>query len=186
MAAAVVILLAACQQSPPFKATELKGGADFGGDFALTAHDGRRINTADYRGKVQIVFFGYAHCPDICAPTLARIAQAVKALGDDAGKVQVLFVTVDPKHDSPKQLADFVPKFNASFLGLTGTEAEIARVAADHKVAYAQRPDDPNFVDHFGGILVKDVKGRLRLVMKNDTAPADIEHDLRLLMKEPG
>jgi protein SCO1/2 len=181
-----VAALAACGEKPDFRTPELKGGADFGGNFTLTAHNGSRVSTADYRGKVQVVFFGYAHCPDICSPVLARIAQAVKSLGEEAGKVQVWFVTVDPKKDTVKVLADFVPKFHPAFIGLTGSEAEIVAVTKDHKVAYMPRPGAPDIIDHFGGILVKDVRGRLRMVMRGDTAPEDIAHDLRLFIREGG
>lgn len=204
MGLAVSAVLAACTPSPAkFKATDVSL-VDWGGDFELTAHTGKRVGTAEYRGKVLVLFFGYTHCPDICAPTLTRLAEVMKQLGADAARVQVLFVTVDPKHDTPSQLASFVPKFYPSFVGMTGSEAEIAAVAKDHKVAFQASPQstaelapgasiprsprlDPiaerTLVDHFGGLMVKDVTGKLRLAIKNDAAIDDIAHDLRLLLK---
>lgn len=186
-AAFLAFVLAACQPQPPFKATELKGGVEWGKDFVLTAHSGGKFNTATLHGKVVVLFFGYAHCPDICAPTLARLAQAMRQLGDDAAQVQVLFVTVDPKHDTAEKLAAFVPKFHPSFIGLTGSEAEIRTVAADYKAAYQPNPASTEAqprVDHFGGIMVKDRAGRLRLLMRGDTAVEDITADLRVLARE--
>ncbi len=180
------LLLVACTASPPaFRGTDLSM-VGWGKDVTLTAHTGARVSTADFRGKVTVLFFGYTHCPDICAPTLTKLAAVRKALGSDAEKVQVLFITVDPKHDTPKQLAAFVPKFDPSFIGLTGTPAEIGAVAAEYKVAYSQTPARPQqqvLIDHSGGMLVKDRTGKLRLLFKNDMPVADMTADLRLLLR---
>jgi len=177
--------LAGCSPpEAPFKGSDLSG-VDWGGDFELTAHTGKRARVSDYRGKVVVLFFGYTHCPDICAPTLNRLAQVMQRLGPDAARVQVLFVTVDPKHDTPAQLAGFVPKFHDSFVGLTGTEAEIAAVTRDYKVAFQADPKsgpDQPLIAHFGGMMVKDATGKLRLMHKNDASVDDLAHDIRKLL----
>ena len=182
----VALFIAACAPAKPaFKGTDISG-VEWGGDFELTAHTGERVPAAAFRGKVLVLFFGYTHCPDICAPTLARLAHLMKRLDADAARVQVLFVTVDPKHDTVAQLAGFVPKFHPSFLGLTGSEREIAKVAQDYKVAYAANPKDASgqfLVDHAGGMMVKDATGRLRLLFRNDAPVDDLVHDVRLLLK---
>jgi protein SCO1/2 len=202
---AACVGFAACTPAPAkFKATDISV-VDWGGDFELTAHTGKRVSTADYRGKVLVLFFGYTHCPDICAPTLSKLADVMHQLGPDATRVQVVLVTVDPKHDTPAQLAGFVPKFHPSFVGMTGSETEIAAVAKDYKVAFQTNPQstaelapgasmprsprlDPigerALVDPFGGLMVKDTTGKLRLTVKNDAAVDDIAHDLRLLLKQ--
>jgi protein SCO1/2 len=184
-----VALLAACTPGDKgFKSTDLSM-VEWGGDFTLTAHTGKPLNTLDLRGKVVAIFFGYTHCPDICAPTLAKLALARKQLGVDAKRVQVLFVTVDPKNDTVATLAGFVPKFDPTFIGLTGTEAEIGAVARDYKVAFQANPQaTPGHVliDHFGGTMVRDGKGKLRLMLKNDMPVEDIAHDLRKLARESG
>ena len=179
------LLLAACSPpAPTFKSTDISG-VDWGsGDFELTAHTGQRMKAADFRGKVTVMFFGFTHCPDICSPTMAKLAVLMQRLGDDAKRVQVLFVTVDPKNDTVKQLAGFVPQFHPSFIGLTGTDKEIAVVAAEYKVAYGQNPKNVSLVDHSTGILVKDARGKLRLLVKNDVPVEDLEHDVRVLLKE--
>lgn len=186
LAFATVLLLGACSPSKPvLHGTDLSM-VDWGKDVTLTAHTGARVSTADFRGKVTVLFFGYTHCPDICAPALTKLAAVRKALGPEAGKVQVLFVSVDPKHDTPEQLAKFVPKFDPSFIGLTGTPAEIAAVAAEYKVAYAQTPAKMSqqvLIDHSGGMLIKDAAGKLRLLFKNDMSVADMTADLRQLVK---
>ncbi|BAV32735.1 photosynthetic protein synthase I [Sulfuricaulis limicola] len=178
--------LFACTPAPTFKSTDISG-VEWGGDFTLTAHTGKPARASDFNGKVVVMFFGYTHCPDICAPTLAKLNQVVKRLGDEAKNVQVLFITVDPEHDTVPQLAGFIPPFNPSFIGLTGSDKEIAAVAAEYKVAYGQNPQaKPGqiLVDHSTGILVKDRKGKLRLLVKNDVTVDDLEHDVRVLLKE--
>jgi len=179
------LFIAACSPpTPTFKSTDISG-VDWGsGDFELTAHTGQRAKAADYQGKVVVMFFGFTHCPDVCPPTMAKLAVLMQRLGDDAKRVQVLFVTVDPKNDTVKQLAGFVPQFHPSFIGLTGTDKEIAAVAAEYKVAYSKNPKTPALVDHSTGILVKDAKGKLRLLVKNDVPVEDLEHDVRVLLKE--
>jgi protein SCO1/2 len=183
----LALLLAACSPpAPTFKSTDISG-VEWGGDFTLTAHTSKPVKAADFNGKVVIMFFGYTHCPDICAPTLVKLDQVVKRLGEDAKNVQVLFITVDPEHDTVKQLAGFIPPFNPAFIGLTGSDKEIAAVASEYKVAYGQNPQaKPGqiLVDHSTGILVKDKKGKLRLLVKNDVAVDDLESDIRVLLRE--
>ncbi|MDH5511649.1 MAG: SCO family protein [Gammaproteobacteria bacterium] len=181
-----LLFLAACSPSPSFKSLDISG-VEWGGDFTLTAHTGKPVRASDFTGKVVVMFFGYTHCPDICAPTLVKLDQVLKRLGDDAQNVQVLFITVDPGHDTVKQLAGFVPPFNPSFIGLTGSDKEIAAVAMEYKVAYAANPQAKTgqiLVDHSTGILVKDRKGKLRLLVKNSVAVEDLEHDIRVLLRE--
>lgn len=172
--------LAACHESPPpFRATAIPG-VEWGKDFTLTSHRGERFDTATLRGKVQVLFFGFTHCPDICAPTLAKLAQVNKKLGDEGRRVQVLFVTVDPDHDTPAQLAKFLPAFDPAFIGLTGKAGELMAVAREHKV-YAEGTGDT--IAHTGNLLVKDGNGKLRLIIPESATVEDIVHDLRLLLK---
>jgi len=178
--------LAGCH--PPaekYKGTDISA-VDWGGDFELTAHTGTRVKLSNFRGKVVVLYFGYTHCPDICAPTLNRLAQMMQRLGADGEYVQVVFISVDPKHDTPTQLAGFVPKFHKSFIGVTGTEAEITSVTRDYKVGYqsearsgAAQPQ----ITHFGGMMIKDTSGKLRVMLKNDASIDDLVHDVRLLLK---
>jgi len=187
----VLTWLAACTASTPaFKGTDIST-VNWGEDFALQSHTGARVSTADFRGKVAILYFGYVDCPDVCAPTLAKLAAARKLLGPDADKLQVVFVTVDPRHDTPARLADFVPKFDPSFVGLTGTPDEIAAVAREYKIAYQNHPPSatahahaPAMTDHSRGMLVKDPNGKLRLFFAGDAPSADVAHDVRALLTE--
>lgn len=181
--AAVVVMASACTDSKPaFKATDISA-VEWGKDFELTAHTGKRMKLSEFHGKLLVLFFGYTHCPDICSPTLAQLARVQERLGAEAGRVQVLFVSVDPAHDTPAQLAGFIPKFHPSFIGLTGSDAEIRAVTADYKIAY-QAGQVADSIDHSGGVYVKDARGRLRLYLKQGASAEDMLHDLRLLLKE--
>ena len=170
-----------------FKAVDVTG-VPWGKDFQLLDHLGQRRTLADFRGKIVMLFFGFTHCPDVCPTALATIAQARGLLGEDARRVQGLFVTVDPKRDTPQVLAKYVTAFDPSFLGLYGDEAATERAAKEFKIFYhAHTPDTHGAygVDHSGQVYVIDGEGRLRFYIKShDTTPEAIAHDLRLLIRE--
>ena len=104
----VCLVLARCSK-PEFNNIDITG-ADYAHDFALTDASGARRTLADYRGKVVVLFFGYTQCPDVCPTTMAELAQVRRALGADAARMQVLFVTLDPQRDTPQLLARYVPE----------------------------------------------------------------------------
>jgi len=179
--------LAACKEAAPpaFKATDLTG-ASFGRDFSLDDPAGRRRTLADFRGKAVILFFGYASCPDVCPTTLARLAEAMKLLGPQAGQVQVLFVTVDPERDSAERLRDFVPWFHPDFLALRGTPEATRQLLTEFRATAIRRPVEGAMgyvIDHSTGSYVFDPAGQLRLYVKDEQSAADIAADLRLLLR---
>lgn len=172
--------------APRFEAVDITG-VEWGRDFKLTDHTGRTRTLADFRGKAVAMFFGFTHCPDMCPTAMAELGEVMKLLGNEAGGVQVLFVTVDPKRDTPAVLSQYVPAFHPSFLGLYGDAAATERTAKEFKVYYHANAPNANgaySVDHSGQILVFDPQGRLRLLMKPDLTPEAMAHDLRLLLKE--
>jgi protein SCO1 len=171
---------------PRFKSTDVTG-ADYGKTLELHDHTGRARSLADWRGKAVVVFFGFTHCPDVCPTTLAEVANAVKQLGPDAGRVQVLFVTVDPERDTPEVLGKYVTAFDPGFLGLYGDDAATRRAAKEFKVYYEKRKADGSYtVDHSGQSYVIDPQGRLRLFIRHDRISADLPQDLRTLLKDAG
>lgn len=174
------VLVACAPSAPNFKTTDISK-VDWGGDVVLTAHTGAPFDTASLRGKAVVLFFGYTHCPDICTPTLVKLAEARRRLGAIADDVQVVFISVDPAHDTPQQLAAFLPQFDRGFIGLTGSDAQIAKVASDYKIAYRGRVDRSS-VDHSGNIFIKDRAGKLRLLAPETVAIDDLVHDLKLLL----
>lgn len=178
------MLLAGCSEPPRFHSTDISG-ADWGKDFSLTDHHGQPRRLADFRGKAVVLFFGYTHCPDICPTTLAAMKDTMGLMGADANRVQVLFATVDPERDTLQLLAQYVPWFHPSFIGLRGDETTIAAIAKDFKVFYAKQPGTAPgsySVDHSAGSYVFDPKGRLRLLVRHGETPANVADDLRLLL----
>lgn len=179
-------LLAACSPKPPaFRNTDLTG-ATFARGFALTDHDGRQRTLADFRGKAVVVFFGYTSCPDICPTTMARLAEAMKALGEDAGRVQVLFITLDPERDSAERLKTFVPWFHPSFLGLRGDAAQIKVATEEFRIFGARKQVGGELgyvIDHSTGAYVFDPAGRIRLYVKDSAGVEDVVADIRLLLR---
>lgn len=185
-----ILLLAGCEQSPPpqptFLATDITG-AEFARDFALTDHNGQARTLADFRGQVVAIFFGYTHCPDVCPTTLSDFAEALKLLGEQAERVQVLFVTVDPERDTPELLREFVPAFNPRFLGMYTDAAALKVLAQEYKVVYEKtsvRAPDDYLIDHSAGTFVYDTRGRIRLLVPYGSDAASIAQDLRTLLAE--
>ena len=177
-------LLAGCDGGPKFRSTDITG-VDYGKSLALTDHYGRPRTLGDFRGKVVVLFFGFTHCPDVCPTTLADLAGAVKTLGADADRVQVLFVTVDPERDTAEALANYVTAFDPRFLGLHGDEAAIRRTAQEFKIYYEKRKTGDSYsVDHSGQSYVIDPQGRLRLLVRPDRIAQDLPEDLRTLLGE--
>jgi cytochrome oxidase Cu insertion factor (SCO1/SenC/PrrC family) len=121
---------------------ELMSGQAVGAPFRLRDPSGRLRGPADFRGKVVLVYFGFTFCPDVCPTDLAQIARALRSLGPRAKDVQPLFVTLDPERDTPRLLRRYVRSFHPSIIALTGTEAEVRRVARDFKVYSERVPDD--------------------------------------------
>jgi len=177
-------LLSGCDGGPRFKSTDITG-ADYGKTLELTDHTGRPRRLEDFRGKAVVVFFGFTHCPDVCPTTLADLSQVMKALGPDADRVQVLFVTVDPERDTREVLGKYVGAFDPRFLGLSGDAGATQRAAREFKVYYEKRKTSDGYsVDHSGQTYVIDPRGRLRLFVRPDRLASDLLEDLRTLLKE--
>ena len=181
-------MLVACQQTAPtatFHATDITG-ASFGRDFELTDHNGQTRRLTDFRGKVVALFFGYTHCPDVCPTTLSDFALALKALGADANKVQVLFITLDPERDTLELLKHYVPAFNPTFLGLRPNAVQLKALASEFKVVYQKTSggDPAEYgIDHSANIYIYDQQGRLRLLMPYASGVDTIVHDLKVLLR---
>jgi protein SCO1/2 len=183
----VVLVLTGCHgDKAAFESTDVTG-ADFGKTFTLTDQNGKQRTLQDFRGQVVVVFFGFAHCPDVCPTTLAELAGAVRKLGPAGDKVQVVLVTVDPERDTQEVLGKYVTAFNPKFLGLRGNAEETARVAKEFKVIYqkveGQKPENYT-MDHSAGSYVFDTNGRLRLYVGYGRGADVFAHDIDLLLKQ--
>ena len=181
-----MLALAACDgAAPKFKSTDITG-ADYGKRLELTDHNGKARRLEDFRGKAVVVFFGFTRCPDVCPTTLADAAQAMRQLGPDAERVQVLLVSVDPERDTQEALAKYVPAFDARFLGLRGDLEATRRAAREFKVYFEKRPGkspQDYSIDHSAQSYVLDPQGRLRLFVRHDRIAEDLAPDLRVLLQ---
>jgi protein SCO1/2 len=179
------LLLTGCGEPKlpsPFHASEV--GAKFAGaDFKLTDHHGTPRTLADFRGKVVVLFFGYVHCPDVCPTTMADLRQTMETLGADADRVQVLFVTVDPERDDRELLAQYVPAFHTSFLGMYGDASATAQAAKAFDVMYQKQPSKSGYnMDHSAGTFLIDGKGKVRLLAPYGQSADWLTQDIRLLL----
>jgi len=163
LAAAIALLPDVRERLLPSVGQQVTGKALIGGAFTLTDNTGKRVTDQDFRGKYTLVFFGFTSCPDICPAGLQLIAGALEKLGTKAQRITPIFISVDPRRDTPEKLAAYVKNFDTRLVGLTGTPEEIAAVAKAYKVYYAkvpskERPDDYT-MDHTSIIYVTDPKG---------------------------
>jgi protein SCO1/2 len=141
-------------------------------DFVLTDQDGEPFGKADLAGKVSYLYFGFTNCPNVCPVGLANLAMLNRLLTpEERAKVQIVFISVDPERDTPEVLHDYVPFFDASFVGLTGSAEEIAAMAKDYGVFYNAHPlegTDDYTVDHSSTVYLLDPRGNLLATYRHD------------------
>jgi len=180
-------LLAACapESKPQFKSVDITG-ADYGKDFALPDTEGKMRSIKDFQGKAVVVFFGYTQCPDACPTTMAEIGEAKKMLGADGGKVEGVFITVDPERDTPELLKAYVGNFGPDMVALRGNAAQTAAVAKEFKVFYKRvdsKAPGSYLMEHTASSYVFDTQGRLRLYSRYGSGAQALADDLKLLLK---
>jgi protein SCO1/2 len=154
-----------------------------GGPFALRDGTGATITDQTFRGRWELVFFGYTYCPDLCPTTLSTIADALHELGPLAAQIQPIFITIDPRRDTPEIVGAYVKNFDPRIVGLTGSPEEIAAVAAEYKVYYAVHktgdgPDD-YLMDHSGFVYLMNPEGKFARVLNGDSSGKVLADKLR-------
>lgn len=184
--------IAGCDRAPgggpAFKAIDVSG-ADFGRELALPDAEGRPRSLADFRGKVTVIFFGYAQCPDVCPTTLAELAEARRALGRAGQDVQGVFVTVDPERDTPEALARYVDLFDPRVIGLTGSPEQIGAVARAYRVYYAKvhPPESTTYtMDHSSFVYLMDTEGRFAALFRHGAPAEEIAGTIAAHLRRPG
>ncbi len=145
-------------------------GSSIGGAFSLTDHNNMPVTDASYPGKMKLVFFGFANCPDICPATLDKLSTALNMVGMDADKLQPLFITTDPARDTPDALKTYLQSYPA-FVGLTGTEEQVKAAEDAYKVYSAPAADGTGNMDHSAYVyLMTEDNKLLETFGKDDTA----------------
>jgi protein SCO1 len=174
--------IAACDSGPRFRSTDLTG-APYGQSLELADHTGKPRRLEEFRGKAVVLFFGFTHCPDICPTTLADIANAIRQLGPDGERVQVLMVSVDPERDTPEALATYVTAFDPRFLALRGDLEATRKAAGEFKIYFEKRKQGDSYtIDHSAQSYLIDPQGRLRLLVRHDRIAQDLASDLQTLL----
>ena len=154
-------------------------------ELSLQASSGGKLSLANYRGKVILLGFGFTSCPEVCPTTLAMLAQARKRLGAQAGQLQVVYVTVDPERDSAERMRGYLRAFDPTFVGGTGTPAQLAAVRKHYGVMAERKAIGNSYsVAHSSSVYLIDRKGLLRGMMPYGRLPDDYVHDVRALLSE--
>lgn len=157
-------------------------------EFRLQGSTGAPVALSSYKDKVVLVVFGFSSCRTICPVTLAKLSQVWKTLGTKSEKLQTLFISVDPARDTPERLREFVTLFHPNFIGLTGTEEELASVRKSYGIIAAKVESKNKEADyevhHSSSLHVIDRAGKLRVLIPFGTTAADIVHDLKILLAE--
>ena len=191
------------KRGPDFDSLDITGSSDFDPRFSLPDAHGTVRTIADWHGKVVVLLFGYAQCPDVCPTSLAELARAKVQLGTDGDRLQVVFVTVDPERDTPAILTEYTQAFDPSFIALRPpTDAAVQQLAKQFHV-YVEKTPPANAastslvsasatasasnsgaygIAHTAVSFVFDPRGRLRLYAKDGEGVDRWIHDVRLLL----
>ena len=168
----------------PQPAAVSSGVADIGGPFTLIDQHGQPFTDKALLGKPSLVFFGFTYCPEVCPTTLTRMSGWLKALGPDADKLNIVFISVDPERDTPKQLASYLSAFDPRIHGLTGTQAQVDKAADAYRVYHRKVPlaGGGYTMDHSAAIYILDRKGAFSSILTYDEPDAKALAALKALI----
>ena len=174
----------------PDKPLAGQGGAPndevlIGGDFILTDHNGNEFSSDLMKGKLSLVYFGFTFCPDICPTSLQKLTNVLDTLDKYQIDVLPIFFTVDPSRDTKELLKEYLGHFHPKFVGLTGTEKEISKVADLYKVFYAKaegadEAGDKYMIDHSSFVYLMDKNGKYLKHFYMTTTPEEIVDSIRI------
>jgi protein SCO1 len=157
-----------------------------GGPFVLEDGNGKPVTDRDFRGKYMLVYFGYTFCPDVCPTTLNEVTDALDRLGPKAARLQPIFITIDPKRDTPAVVKQYTAAFTPHLLGLTGTPEQIADVAKSYRVYYAENRTGPGpndySMDHSSILYLMGPDGKFIAPIRADEDGAQMATDIAKLM----
>jgi len=158
------------------------------GDFTLTTQQNKPARLSDWKGKLVLMAFGYTHCPDVCPITLARFKQVKEALGSEAQQVGFVWISVDGGRDKPEVLANYLSMFDPTFVGMTGDEPTLRKIAQDFGVTFSLDKTDPNQTDytvtHTASWFLVGRDGKLRRVYSYGTNHEIIAADMKQILSE--
>lgn len=154
-------------------------------DFSLPGSDGSELKLSHYRGKVVLLGFGFTSCVAVCPITLGTLAAAHKKLGARGDDVQVVYITVDPERDDALRMRKYLSAFDPSFIGGTGSDAQLAAVRKDYGIAAEKVAGPDGSYTHSSFVYLIDREGRLRALMPYGHPAEDYVHDVGILLASP-
>jgi protein SCO1/2 len=185
MAAFAALALNACISQKSWHVEEVTGHLpDL--NFSLTADNGSRVTPTTYAGHLLLMYFGFTNCDSECPVSMARLARVMQLLGTDANRIRILFVTLDPKRDTPQVLHRYVGQFDPEHaVGLTGTTSDIERLTKQYRAAYRPRSKvgEDGDIDHGDAVYIFDSQGRARLLATSADPDEHLAQDLRRLLE---
>ena len=176
------LILVSCAKNAEFKFNGSDiSNANLNSSFELLSHTGEIKKITDFKGSVVAIFFGFTHCPDICPTSMPELKFIKESLGKQSDKLQVIFITLDPERDNQSLLNSYVPSFDKSFIGLTGSQEDINRVASQYKIFHMKVGEGDSYtIDHSSGIYIIDKDGKIRVRhpygSKVESIIEDIQH----------
>ena len=180
-AASLLLVLSGCREEYRFYGIPVNPMVTAPVD-GLVRDDGSTFSIGAQRGRASLVFFGYTNCPDVCPTTLADWKQVKAALGGAASKVNFIFVTIDPATDTPEVVGQYIARFDSSFVGLSGSPAQIDAVSKAFGVsAFADGTLDSGHtaMAHPSRVYLVDTEGRVRYVYPPGLKPEEIAADVK-------
>ena len=180
--AVVALAIAFVSASPHTE--QVAGIASIGGPFTLVDDTGATVTEKTLAGKPYAIYFGYTYCPEVCPTTLFDLSRWIKELGQNASKLNYVFVTVDPERDTPQLMHAYVASFDKHIRGFTGTPAQISKIAKEYRVYYKKIPtsDGSYVMDHSAMIYLMDARGRFDTVIAYQEKDATALAKLRKLL----
>lgn len=169
-----------------FKSVDITG-ADYARDFSLPDQTGQQRTLKDFRGRVVAVFFGFTQCADICPTTLTEMGRVKRLLGGDGGKLQVVFITVDPQRDTAPVLQAYMRNFDMQHVALVPTEQQLAGIVKEFRIHYKKiegKTPSAYVMEHSAITYVFDTRRRIRLRAPYGIEPEALASDMRLLLIE--
>jgi protein SCO1/2 len=177
----------------PLQARELLHNATgivtdgIGGDFTLNGPGGKPVTLSSYRGKLVLLYFGYTSCPDICPSSLSIMQRTMRGLGEQAGEVQGIFVTVDPERDGGERLQEYAGYFHPDFIGLEGDTVATRKAAKLWNVSYQKEESSSAagyLISHSDYIYLLDREGELAALFNSKSRHTDLLEAIQTLIKE--
>jgi protein SCO1/2 len=155
--------------------------APIGGPFRLTDQSGQTVTEKAMVGRPSLIFFGFTHCPDICPTTLFEISEVLRAMGNEADRVNAYFISVDPERDDSEAMKNYLASFDPHLKGLTGDPEAIAKVLSEYRVYAKKVPlkDGDYTMDHIALTYLMDRDGKFVAPFNLNRKPEEAAADLK-------